>query len=111
MTDVSSTGYSGTYDGAAHGISVTAPKGATVKYGTASGTYTLESSPTYTDVVETTVYYQVSQTGYESVTGSASVSITAKALTVTAAAKSKTYGAKDPALTYTSDGLVGSDAQ
>ena len=61
-------------------------------------------------MVETTVYYQVSQTGYESVTGSASVSITAKALTVTAAAKSKTYGAKDPALTYTSDGLVGSDA-
>ena len=33
-----------------------------------------------------------------------------KTLTITAEAKSKFYGDDDPALTYTSDGLVGSDA-
>ncbi len=38
------------------------------------------------------------------------LTITAKDLTVTAHAKSKTYGDDDPPLTYTADGLVGSDA-
>ena len=36
-------------------------------------------------------------------------SITPKTITVTAEAKSKTYGAADPALTYLSSGLIGSD--
>ncbi len=36
--------------------------------------------------------------------------IGAKTLTITAEAKSKTYGDDDPELTYTSEGLVGSDA-
>ena len=38
------------------------------------------------------------------------LTVTKKALTITAEAKSKTYGEDDPALTYTSSGLVGSDA-
>jgi len=37
-------------------------------------------------------------------------SITPKSATVEAAAKSKAYGSADPALTYTSSGLVGSDS-
>ena len=36
--------------------------------------------------------------------------VTAKALSVTAVAKTKIYGEADPALTYTSDGLVNGDA-
>ena len=40
---------------------------------------------------------------------SANLTITAKTLNITADAKSKTYGESDPALTYTSSGLVGSD--
>ncbi|MFZ9808179.1 MAG: MBG domain-containing protein, partial [Ilumatobacteraceae bacterium] len=36
--------------------------------------------------------------------------ITKKTLTVTADAKSKVYGANDPALTYQSSGLVGTDS-
>lgn len=72
---VSATGYSGTYDGEAHGITVTAPTGATVKYGTTAGSYTLDASPTYTDAGENTVYYRVSQTGYFAVAGSAAVDI------------------------------------
>ncbi|HUJ19248.1 MAG TPA: MBG domain-containing protein, partial [Nitrospirota bacterium] len=40
---------------------------------------------------------------------SANLSITAKPITVTADAKTKVYGASDPAFTYTTSGLVGSD--
>ncbi|MES2279444.1 MAG: MBG domain-containing protein [Bacteroidota bacterium] len=40
----------------------------------------------------------------------ADLTIGAKAVTVTAAAKSKTYGDVDPALTYTNTALVGTDA-
>lgn len=38
------------------------------------------------------------------------LTVTPKILTVTAVAKSKTYGEADPALTYTSNGLVNNDA-
>src|SRR5690606_26016231 len=41
---------------------------------------------------------------------SAKLEITPATLTITAAAKSKIYGTTDPALTYSSTGLVGSDA-
>ena len=53
----------------------------------------------------------VTLTGCGSFTGTktATFEITPKPLTVTAEAKSKTYGEADPALTYTADGLVGSD--
>ena len=72
---VSATGYTGKYDGQAHGITVTAPSGATVKYGTSAGTYNLTASPTYTDVGDYTVYYQVTKTGFDTMTGSAKVTI------------------------------------
>ena len=62
MGSVTATGYTGTYDGAAHGITVNAPAGATVKYGTAAtALYTLDASPTYTNAGTYTVYYQVTR--------------------------------------------------
>ena len=73
---VSATGYTGAYDGQAHGITVTAPAGATVKYGETAGTYNLNASPTYTNAGTYTVYYQVTKTGFDTVTGSATVTIT-----------------------------------
>jgi hypothetical protein len=73
---VNATGYTGAYDGQAHGITVTAPAGATVKYGTSAGTYNLNASPTYTNAGTYTVYYQVTKTGFDTVTGSATVTIT-----------------------------------
>ena len=72
--NVSAEGYNGNYDGNSHGISVSC-SGATIKYGTQSGTYNLTSSPTYTDAGTYTVYYQVSKTGYETVTGSKTIKI------------------------------------
>ena len=81
-----SAGYTGTYDGNAHGISVSVAipsSGATVKYGTTSGTYDLTSSPEYTDVGTYTVYYQVTADGYDTLTGSAQVKIDKATPTVT----------------------------
>ena len=73
---VTVSGYSGTYDEKAHGITVTAPEGATVKYGEAEGTYDLDASPTYTDTGTYTVYYEVTKENYTPLTGSATVEIT-----------------------------------
>ena len=73
---VTATGYTGAYDGQAHGITVTAPDGATVKYGETAGSYNLDASPTYTNAGTYTVYYQVTMTGFDTVTGSVAVTIT-----------------------------------
>lgn len=79
---VTASGYDGAYDGMAHGITVSAPDGATVTYGTKAGSYTLNASPTYTDAGVYTVYYQVTKPKFITVTGSATVTITAQNVTV-----------------------------
>ena len=72
---VTAEGYSGTYDGNTHGISVKAPDGATVKYGTTADDYDLEANPAYTDAGTYTVYYKVTMPGFTTVTNSATVTI------------------------------------
>ena len=84
---VSATGYTGVYDKEAHGITVTVTEpeeGATIKYGTAVGEYTLTENPTYTNVGTYTVYYQVTKQYYITTTGSAQVIITKADVTCTA---------------------------
>lgn len=83
---VSSAGYTGVYDKTAHGITVTVtePEGATVKYGTTLGEYTITQNPTFTNVGEYTVYYQVTKQYYITTTGSATVTITKADATCTA---------------------------
>ena len=81
----SAQGYNGAYDGKEHGITVTATdyvtgeeiSDATIMYGTDGESYDQPASPTVTDVTDEafTVYYQVSATGYETVTGSADIVI------------------------------------
>ena len=73
--EVSASGYSGTYDGWSHGISVTAPDDATVKYGTAANACDLDNSPKYTNAGTYTIYYEVTKDKYNTVTGSATVKI------------------------------------
>lgn len=80
--NVTANGYTGTYDTQPHGITVTAPTGAMVKYGTTAGSYTKTSSPEYTNAGTYTVYYQVSKDNYNTVTGSATVKIAKKAATI-----------------------------
>ena len=72
---VTATGYDAAYDGQPHGIGVTAPEDATVKYGETEGSYTLDASPTYTNAGSYTVYYEVTKANYTTVTGSAAVKI------------------------------------
>ncbi|WP_407444929.1 InlB B-repeat-containing protein, partial [Fibrobacter sp.] len=72
--DVKATAFTGTYDGEAHGITVTAPEGAAVTYSDAeNGTYV--AALTYTEVGVYTVYYKASQEGYADVKGSSTVTI------------------------------------
>lgn len=82
---VTSTGYSGTYDGAAHGISVdVGSSGATVYYAatelTAENYTTVGSTtaPTYTDAGEYTVYFYVVSGNYapDTISGSKTIEIT-----------------------------------
>ena len=81
--DVSVIGYTGTYDTQAHGVTVSAPEGVAIKYGTTEGTYTLDASPEYTDAGSYTVYYQVTRTNYQTVTGSATVEISKADVSIT----------------------------
>ena len=109
--EVTATGYEGVYDGNAHGITVTAPEGATVKYGTEEGKYDLTENPTYTNVGTYTVYYQVTKEGTETVTGSAKVTINKVTATLKFSAETATatLGAEfqTPTLTVTPEGLEG----
>ena len=96
---VTADGYTGTYDGSAHGITVNAPSGATVKYGTTEGTYNLDTNPTYTNVGSYTVYYEVTKGGYTPVKNSATVTINKADMTVSASKYSGTYDGKAHGIT------------
>ena len=103
-------GYDAIYDGAAHGVAVTAPAAATVLYATsAEGPFAAEA-PAWTAAGTNTVWVRVEQTGCDSVERSAAVAIAFKAATVAADPATKTYGEADPAFTATVTGLVDGDA-
>ena len=99
--NITAEGYEGTYDTQAHGITVSAPEGAAIKYGTAEGTYTLDASPEYTDAGNYTVYYQVTRANYQTATGSATVEISKANITPTVTLEGWTYGttANTPSIT------------
>lgn len=81
--EVQATAYEGIYDGGAHGITVIATD-STITYSTSeNGTYGSEN-PTYTNAGTYTTYYKVERAGYETVSGSANVIISSKAITITA---------------------------
>ncbi len=91
LLSVTANGYTGVYDGSSHGITVTS-EGSTVMYGLEQGTYDLDKSPTYSEVGEYTVYYEVTKEGYKPVRGSKTISITKAEGSVTApTAKTLTY--------------------
>jgi uncharacterized protein YjdB len=108
--NVTATGYSGTYDGQSHGITLTAPDGAAVRYGTTEGSYTLTASPTYTDAGNYIIYYEVTKANYATVTGSQTVVISkaSGSLSYASVSVSRTYGdgAFTNPLTLTGDGTV-----
>ena len=75
----SAEGYTGEYDGSSHGITVSVDdpdSGTTIKYGTSSGNYDLDTCPEYTDSGSYTVYYEVKADNRSALRGSADVIIT-----------------------------------
>lgn len=101
---VSATGYSGTYDGKQHSISVDAGNAA-VTYSTDGENYTAEN-PSFTDAGTHTVYYKAVKANHEDVLGSAEVKITKAAakLELSAAGGSSRINRGPVTFTYTYDG-------
>lgn len=91
MLTASASGYSGTYDGNAHSITVEAPEGAAVQYSASYiGNYG-EGNPSYTNADYYTVYYRVTKEGCYPAYGSARVTIIKKPVTAVLTVAEKTY--------------------
>ena len=88
-----------TYDGQPHGITVSGPAGTTVLYGTEDGVYNSAASPTLTDVGSLTVYWKATL-GSQTETGSNTVTIAPREVTVKAKNLSIEYGDPEPTLEY-----------
>lgn len=102
---VSSEGWTGAYDGQEHGITVNVSdpaQGAEVRYGLEEGSCTLASSPTLKGVGELTVYFEVVANNYVSASGSATVKVSPREVTVSGiGVKDKSYdGTTDAELVY-----------
>ena len=107
--EVTSEGYSGTYNGQPHGITVNAPEGAAVTYSSDGTSYDNDNAPIqYQNAGTYVVYFKVTQ-GEKKVTGSQIISIDKTTITVTANSHSVTVGGAMPTLTYSDQGRVTDD--
>ena len=107
-----SEGYEGTYDGQGHGITVTVsdPTDVAITYSTDEGddkTYS-DTNPTFTNAGEYTVYYKIEKNDYTTITGSQTVNIAKREITITADDQSITWGSNISRTAYaiTSGSLV-----
>ncbi len=100
FSNIVETGYTGTYDGTAHGASVTATavnsQTITIEYadvtdGTGDGVYS-ETAPTFTNVGTYTVAYSITAANHTEATGTLTVTIKQQDITLTAKAQIVTYG-------------------
>ncbi|MCD7893163.1 MAG: CAP domain-containing protein [Erysipelotrichaceae bacterium] len=92
--------YTGTYDGKSHTITISNIKsGSTIKYKTSSSASYTSSKPTRTSIGTTTVYYQIANPNYKTITGTSKIIINAKTqnisnYTITLSQTKYTYTAK-----------------
>lgn len=96
---VTANGFSGAYDGAAHGIEVTVRKPASgykIRYGTSSGNCSLDVSPVYREAGNYPVYFEVSAPNYQTFAGSAVIKIEPKDIRLCAVKElaAETYNGK-----------------
>ena len=108
---VNATGYSGTYDGAAHdGVTSVTPSesDATITYSTDGITYS-STMPQYTNAGTYTMYVKASKANYNDATKTVTVTIDKAELTVTADNKTATYGDAPPTYTASYSGFIGTD--
>lgn len=115
MSGVTAANVTKTYDGNSYGITVNTGSipNAVVTYGTEAGTYDLTECPAYKNVGTYTIYYKVNARGYNSFTGSATVTINPKKVTATVTAKNKTYDGNTDATVsaeVSSDDLISGDS-
>ena len=95
--DVTVAGFTGKYDGAAHGVGVTVKDGiedVVVRYAAGDGAPALpwsETSPTITDVGTMTVWCEIAAPGYITQTNSATVVISPREVTLTSGSASKAF--------------------
>ena len=91
---VTAVGYTNVYDGAAHGIAVSA-RGLltppTYAYAATEDGEWSATSPVFTDVCDTQVWYRVSAPNYVPVVGSVGVRITPRPVTLTSKSATKVY--------------------
>ena len=102
-----------TYDGNAYGIEVVPSlEDATIRFwNEETEAYDLEQSPTRTNVGTTTVKYQVSKTGYETVTQEATITIDKRPVTIKTESATATYDGTALVAPGTIEGIVaGEDA-
>ena len=120
--EISTVGYTGTYDGQAHGITVNVTDPADseasnveVVYGTkdADGKITYSEEPvTYKDAGEYTVYYKVTADNYEDADGSAVIKIVPKTVSLVWSDTEFTYDGKThkPAAKVNDNDIIDSDS-
>ena len=120
--EISTVGYTGTYDGQAHGITVNVTDPADseashvkVVYGTkdADGKITYSEEPvTYKDAGEYTVYYKVTADNYEDADGSAVIKIVPKTVSLVWSDTEFTYDGKahKPATKVNDNDIIDSES-
>ncbi len=105
---VTAQGYAGEYDGNAHGIAVSCTvSGARITYRVGDTADYTSNAPTFKDAGTYVVYYQVTCENYNPATGSETVQIDRKPVTVMPqSGQTKVYGEPDAVLTYAvADGI------
>ncbi len=106
--NVTALGYEGTYDGAAHEISVnvTGVTGAKVTYATSeNGSYS-DTKPTFIDAGTYTVYYKVSKDNYSDTIGSEVVKINKREVALVWSDTQLVYNGKEQLPTVTAESGV-----
>ena len=105
--------YSGTYDGKAHGISLTMsdPEDADITYSTDGVNYG-NDNPSFTNEGTYTVYYRITKDNYDTVNGFKKVTINKKPVTITADDQNIIWGNTIDMSDYTvsEDGLAEGDS-
>ena len=102
-------GFSGTYDGSAHGISVTLSGEGTVSYGTEKGVYDSVDSPAWKDAGTYTVYFRVSMPNVGTLEDQAEVNIAPKTVGLSWENIAFDYDGDTHAPTATATGILAGD--
>jgi len=114
---VSAADVSEQYDGYAYGVSASSDKlDSTIRYAedysSNPADYTLTTSPTITHAGSKTIYFVATNPNYEPALGSAVVTVTPRAITLTSADASRAYtgeALQNSLVTPSGDGFVGSE--